>query len=144
MKGKLQQFSVKLLASTLAVIMSIPANAFAMVGDNSNTYTENTSVMGIQAPEETKEDQVQKALLKSELGTDESNDYIIKKSASLSKTTGQIDYIIKIINKTPEKESSDKQTTTFAITQNTDLLDLKVEKVQALDANGNEEEINYT
>ena len=144
MKGKLQQFSVKLLASTLAVIMSIPANAFAMVGDNSNTYTENTSVMGIQAPEETKEDQAHTALLKSELGTDESNDYIIKKSASLSKTTGQIDYIIKIINKTPEKESSDKQTTTFAITQNTDLLDLKVEKVQALDANGNEEEINYT
>lgn len=144
MKGKLQQFSVKLLASTLAVIMSIPANAFAMVGDNSNTYTENTSVMGIQAPEETKEDQAHTALLKSELGTDESNDYIIKKSASLSKTTGQIDYIIKIINKTPEKESADKQTTTFAITQNTDLLDLKVEKVQALDANGNEEEINYT
>lgn len=144
MKGKLQKFSVKLLASMLAVIMSIPANAFAMVGDNSNTYTENTSVMGIQAPEETKEDQVQKALLKSELSTDESDDYIIEKSASLSKTTGQIDYIIKIINKTPEKESSDKQTTTFAITQNTDLLDLKVEKVQALDANGNEEEINYT
>ena len=144
MKGKLQKFSVKLLASMLAVIMSIPANAFAMVGDNSNTYTENTSVMGIQAPEETKEDQLQKALLKSELSTVESNDYIIKKSASLSKTTGQIDYIIKIINKTPEKESSDKQTTTFAITQNTDLLDLKVEKVQALDANGNEEEINYT
>ena len=86
MKGKLQQFSVKLLASTLAVIMSIPANAFAMVGDNSNTYTENTSVMGIQAPEETKEDQAHTALLKSELGTVESNDYIIKKSASLSKT----------------------------------------------------------
>ncbi|WP_262121718.1 SpaA isopeptide-forming pilin-related protein [Anaerococcus sp. Marseille-Q5996] len=144
MKGKLQEFSVKLLASTLAVMMSIPANAFAMVGDNSNTYTENTSVMGIQAPEETKEDQVHTALLKSELSTDESDDYIIEKSASLSKTTGQIDYIIKIINKTPEKESSDKQTTTFAITQNTDLLDLKVEKVQALDANGNEEEINYT
>ena len=144
MKGKLQKFSVKLLASMLAVIMSIPANAFAMVGDNSNTYTENTSVMGIQAPEETKEDQAQKALLKSELSTDESDDYIIEKSAYLSKTTGQIDYIIKIINKTPEKESSDKQTTTFAITQNTDLLDLKVEKVQALDANGNEEEINYT
>ena len=144
MKGKLQKFSVKLLASMLAVIMSIPANAFAMVGDNSNTYMENTSVMGIQAPEETKEDQVQKSLLKSELSTDESDDYIIEKSAYLSKTTGQIDYIIKIINKTPEKESSDKQTTTFAITQNTDLLDLKVEKVQALDANGNEEEINYT
>ena len=144
MKGKLQKFSVKLLASMLAVIMSIPANAFAMVGNISNTYTENTSVMGIQAPEETKEDQVQKSLLKSELSTDESDDYIIKKSAYLSKTTGQIDYIIKIINKTPEKESSDKQTTTFAITQNTDLLDLKVEKVQALDANGNEEEINYT
>ena len=144
MKGKLQKFSVKLLASMLAVIMSIPANAFAMVGDNSNTYTENTSVMGIQAAEETKDNNIQKALLKSELSTDESDDYIIEKSASLSKTTGQIDYIIKIINKTPEKESSDKQTTTFAITQNTDLLDLKVEKVQALDANGNEEEINYT
>ena len=144
MKGKLQKFSVKLLASMLAVIMSIPANAFAMVGDNSNTYTENTSVMGIQAPEETKDNNIQKALLKSELSTDESDDYIIEKSAYLSKTTGQIDYIIKIINKTPEKESSDKQTTTFAITQNTDLLDLKVEKVQALDANGNEEEINYT
>ena len=144
MKGKLQKFSVKLLASMLAVIMSIPANAFAMVGDNSNKYTENTSVMGIQAPEETKDNNIQKALLKSELSTDESDDYIIEKSAYLSKTTGQIDYIIKIINKTPEKESSDKQTTTFAITQNTDLLDLKVEKVQALDANGNEEEINYT
>lgn len=127
----------------LAVIMSIPANAFAMVGDNSNTYTENTSVMGIQAPEETKEDQVQKALLKSELSTDESDDYIIEKSATLSKTTGQIDY--KILVKSKKSDDKDKnQTAIFAITQNTDLKDLKVEKVQELSADGTGKDAEYT
>lgn len=146
MKSKLQQFSVKLLATTLAVIMSIPANAFASSQTDSKTYSEDTSVMGIQETDnkETDTNESEPSLIKSEVSTEETDQYIIEKSAALSKATGQLDYKIVVKTKNPEKESTENQATTFGITENTDLKDIKIKKVQGLNADGNETDIKYT
>lgn len=146
MKNKLQQFIVKLLAATLAIIMAVPTNVFAMKQRKSNIYTAATSVMGIQEKDTSKEEteNTDSSLIKSAVSTEETTDYIIEKSASLSKTTGQVDYKIVVKTKDPSKEFTENQTTTFAITENTDLKDLKVEKVQALDANSKETDLKYT
>lgn len=140
MKNKLQQFIVKLLAATLAIIMAVPTNVFAMSQRKSNTYTAATSVMGIQTQDDTPEEvaNTETSLLKSAVSTAESTDYILEKSANLSQTTGQVTYKIAVKTKDPSKEFTENQTTTFGITENTDLNELKVEKVQALDANGKE------
>ncbi|WP_394012210.1 SpaA isopeptide-forming pilin-related protein [Anaerococcus cruorum] len=146
MKNKLQQFIVKLLAATLAIIMAVPTNVFAMSQRKSNAYTAATSVMGIQTKDDTPEEvaETETILLKSAVSTEETTDYIIEKSASLSKTTGQVDYKIVVKTKDPSKEFTENQTTTFAITENTDTKDLKLENAQALDANGSETDLKYT
>ncbi|MDU5229128.1 MAG: hypothetical protein E6175_01960 [Anaerococcus sp.] len=56
MKNRLQQFSVKLLAATLAIILAIPTNVFAMKQSKSNIYTAATSVMGAQEKDTSKEE----------------------------------------------------------------------------------------
>lgn len=146
MKNKLQQFIVKLLAATLAIIMAVPTNVFAMSQRKSNTYTAATSVMGVQTQDDTPEEvaNTETSLLKSSVSTEESTDYILEKSASLSKTTGKLDYKILVKTKDPSQEFTENQTTTFGITENTDLKDLKVEKVQALDADGKEIDVKNT
>ena len=48
MNNKFQQFSVKLLASTLAVIMAVPIDAFAMKQKQDRSYAASTSVMDSQ------------------------------------------------------------------------------------------------
>lgn len=146
MKNKLQQFIVKLLAATLAIIMAVPTNVFAMSQRKSNTYTAATSVMGVQTQDDTPEEvaNAETSLLKSAVSTEESTDYILEKSASLSKTTGKIDYKILVKTKDPSKEFTENQTTTFGITENTDTKDLKLENVQVLDANGSETDSKYT
>lgn len=146
MKNKLQQFIVKLLAATLAIIMAVPTNVFAMSQRKSNTYTAATSVMGIQPKDDAPETETSQEtnLLKSAVSTEETTDYIIEKSANLSQTTGQVTYKIAVKTKDPSKEFTENQTTTFGITENTDLKDLKVEKVQALDANGKEIDVKNT
>lgn len=146
MKNKLQQFIVKLLAATLAIIMAVPTNVFAMSQRKSNTYTAATSVMGIQPKDDAPETETSQEtnLLKSAVSTEETTDYIIEKSANLSQTTGQVTYKIAVKTKDPSQEFTENQTTTFGITENTDLKDLKVEKVQALDADGKEIDVKNT
>lgn len=146
MKNKLQQFIVKLLAATLAIIMAVPTNVFAMSQRKSNTYTAATSVMGIQPKDDAPETETSQEtnLLKSAVSTEETTDYIIEKSANLSQTIGQVTYKIAVKTKDPSQEFKEDQTTTFGITENTDLKDLKVEKVQALDADGKEIDVKNT
>lgn len=146
MKNKLQQFIVKLLAATLAIIMAVPTNVFAMSQRKSNTYTAATSVMGIQPKDDAPETETSQEtnLLKSAVSTEETTNYIIEKSANLSQTIGQVTYKIAVKTKDPSKEFTENQTTTFGITENTDLTDLKVEKVQALDADGKEIDVKST
>lgn len=145
MNNKFQQFSVKLLASTLAVIMAVPIDAFAMKQKQYRSYAASTSVMDSQEiKNDTPRQTDQPSLLKSEISTEERDHYIIEKSATLSKATGQVDYKIVVKAKDPNKESTKEETTTFAITENTDQEDLNLEKVSGLDQDGRESEVEYT
>ncbi|MDU4026397.1 MAG: SpaA isopeptide-forming pilin-related protein [Anaerococcus sp.] len=145
MNNKFQQFSVKLLASTLAVIMAVPIDAFAMKQKQDRSYAASTSVMDSQEIKNDISRQTdQPSLLKSEISTEERDHYIIEKSATLSKATGQVDYKIVVKAKDPSKESTKEETTTFAITENTDQEDLNLEKVSGLDQDGRESEVKYT
>lgn len=145
MNNKFQQFSVKLLASTLAVIMAVPIDAFAMKQKQDRSYAASTSVMDSQEiKNDTPRQTDQPSLLKSEISTEERDHYIIEKSATLSKATGQVDYKIVVKAKDPNKESTKEETTTFAITENTDQEDLNLEKVSGLDQDGKESEVKYT
>ena len=145
MNNKFQQFSVKLLASTLAVIMAVPIDAFAMKQKQDRSYAASTSVMNSQEiKNDTPRQTDQPSLLKSEISTEERDHCIIEKSATLSKATGQVDYKIVVKAKDPSKESTKEETTTFAITENTDQEDLNLEKVSGLDQDGRESEVKYT
>ena len=145
MNNKFQQFSVKLLASTLAVIMAVPIDAFAMKQKQDRSYAASTSVMDSQEiKNDTPRQTDQPSLLKSEISTEERDHYIIEKSATLSKATGQVDYKIVVKAKDPSKESTKEETTTFAITENTDQEYLNLEKVSGLDQDGRESEVKYT
>ena len=150
MKGKLNNYLLKLFSLVLAFILVFPTEIFAMaMDDKASTYNASTSIMGLatqtQNPEEnsTESTDEKQTLIKSEISTDETNEYLIEKSATLSKTTGQIDY--KILVKSKKSDDKDKnQTAIFAITQNTELKDLRVEKVQELSADGTEKDAEYT
>ena len=150
MKGKLNNYLLKLSSLVLAFILVFPTEIFAMaMDDKASTYNASTSIMGLatqtQNPEEnsTESTEEKQTLIKSEISTDETDEYLIEKSATLSKTTGQIDY--KILVKSKKSDDKDKnQTAIFAITQNTDLKDLRVEKVQELSADGTEKDAEYT
>ncbi|WP_262121720.1 collagen binding domain-containing protein [Anaerococcus sp. Marseille-Q5996] len=150
MKGKLNNYLLKLSSLVLAFILVFPTEIFAMaMDDKASTYNASTSIMGLatqtQNPEENSTESTgeKQTLIKSEISIDETDEYLIEKSASLSKTTGQIDY--KILVKSKKSDDKDKnQTAIFAITQNTDLKDLKVEKVQELSADGTEEDAEYS
>lgn len=145
MKNKLQQFIVKLLAATLAIILAVPTNVFAMKQSKSNIYTAATSVMGVQEKDTSKEEteNTDSSLIKSAVSQEETTDYIIEKSATLSKTTGQVDYKIVVKTKDPSKEFTENQITTFGITENTDDEKLSVDDVKVLDADGNETDIKF-
>ena len=150
MKGKFNNYLLKLSSLVLAFILVFPTEIFAMaMEDKSSTYNASTSIMGLatqtQNPEEnsTESTEEKQTLIKSEISTDETDEYLIEKSATLSKTTGQIDY--KILVKSKKSDDKDKnQTAIFAITQNTDLKDLRVERVQELSADGTEKDAEYT
>ena len=150
MKGKLNNYLLKLFSLVLAFILVFPTEIFAMaMDDKASTYNASTSIMGLatqtQNPEEnsTESTEEKQTLIKSEISTDETDEYLIEKSATLSTTTGQIDY--KILVKSKKSDDKDKnQTAIFAITQNTDLKDLRVEKVQELSADGTEKDAEYT
>lgn len=88
-----------------------------------------------------KEKEQKSETLKSEVSIDKTKEFTIEKSANLSKSTGKIDY--RILVKTENADLNGKQVANFSINQNTDLVDLKVEKVTAIDDN-KESEIKYS
>ena len=152
MKGKLNKYLVKLLSLALAFILVFPTEIFAMTLDDSkaNAYKPSESVMGLasnlgSATDQKKEkDDDKRNLIKSDLSQEETDTYIIEKSAVLSKITGQIDYKIVLKAKNPNESTQGNQIASFAITENTDLKDLKLEKVEAQDTEGTEKDIKYT
>jgi len=152
MKGKLNKYLVKLLSLALAFILVFPTEIFAMTLNDSkaNAYKPSKSVMGLASnlgsstDQKKEKDDDKRNLIKSDLSQEETDTYIIEKSAVLSKITGQIDYKIVLKAKNPNESTQGNQIASFAITENTDLKDLKLEKVEELDTEGTEKDIKYT
>ena len=143
MRKKLQNFMIKAFSLCLAFILVFPTNLFAMGLDNTKTkkYSATASIMGLAPNDESDEVNTDASLLETEVSTKETDQYLIEKSASLSKTTGQIDFRIKVNAK--DKRAADKILASFAISQNTDLKDLKLEKVCQIHTDHSQEEIKY-
>ena len=148
MGKNLKNYLVKVFSLVLAFILVFPTELFAMAMNDTkgSKYTAATSVMGLaenQEGEEVLDDTANQGLIKSETSTDETEDYIIEKSANLSKTTGQIDYKIVVKAKTEDTKADQNLLVTFGINKNTDLRELKVEKLTALHTDKTESEIKY-
>ena len=146
MRKKLQNFMIKAFSLCLAFILVFPTNLFAMGLDNTKTrkYKASASIMGLAQADTTGQNDnevTDQTLLETEITKKETDEYLIEKSARLSKTTGQIDYQIKVIAK--DKKPADKISASFAISQNTDLKDLKLEKVCQIHTDHSQEEIKY-
>ena len=136
---KLHNFLIKAFSMCLAFILVFPTNLFAMGLDNTKYYTATASVMGLATNDDSGKENTDQTLLETDVSSTETGKYIIEKSAILSKTTGKVDFMIKVFAK--EKSYEDTLTASFAISENTDLKDLKVERVSRIDKT--EEEIKY-
>ena len=149
MKSKAKNLLVKLTSLVLAVFLVLPSQVRAadLLRKDSRKYTANSSIMGLAtqtSPDDSKESPGEKAdrqtLLKANQATDKTDAYTIEKSATLSKTTKEITYQFIIKSKTPSIESDKKENiyAIFALNNNTDLTDIKVDKVTSLDDSGKE------
>ena len=144
MKRNIKNFMIKAFSMCLAFILVFPTNLFAMSLDNTKYYKASASIMGLAQTDTTSQDDnevTDQTLLETEITKKETDKYLIEKYARLSKTTGRIEYIIKVHPK--DKKAEGKVTTSFAISKNTDLEDLKIEKVSQVHSDNAQTEINY-
>ena len=146
MKRNIKNFMIKAFSMCLAFILVFPTNLFAMSLDNTKTrkYKASASIMGLAQTDTTSQNDnevTDQTLLETEITSKETDRYLIEKYARLSKTTGQIEYLIKVHPK--DEESKDKITTSFAISKNTDLKDLKIEKISQIHSDNSQAEIKY-
>ena len=146
MKRNIKNFLVKAFSMCLAFILVFPTNLFAMGLDNTKTrkYKASASIMGLAQTDTTSQNDnevTDQTLLETEITRKETDKYLIEKYAKLSKTTGIIEYIIKVQAK--DKKAEDKVTTSFAISKNTDLKDLKIEKISQVHSDKTQTEIKY-
>ena len=146
MRRNFKNYLIKVFSFVLAFILVFPTELFAMATSDtkSNEYNESSSLMGLaenQESEKVEDSIANQNLLKSDTTINENDDYIIEKYASLSKTTGQIDY--KIVFRNKNKNNDQKQIASFALAKSTDLKDLKIEKVTQVDQEEKETEIKY-
>ena len=154
MKSKAKNLLVKLTSLVLAVFLVLPSQVWAadLLKKDSRKYTANSSIMGLAtqtSPDDSKESLAEEAdrqtLLKAKQATDQMDAYTIEKSATLSKTTKEIKYQYIIKSKAPSIESEKKENiyAIFALNNNTDLTDIKVDKVTTLDESGKEIKATY-
>ena len=146
MKRNIKNFMVKAFSMCLAFILVFPTNLFAMGLDNTKTrkYKASASIMGLAQSASTSQNDnevTDQTLLETEITKKETDKYLIEKYAKLSKTTGRIEYIIKVQAK--DKKAEGKFTTSFAISKNSDLEDLKLEKISQVHSNKTQTEIKY-
>ena len=154
MKSNIRNFLLKLNSLILALFLVFPSQIWASdaLTKKDKSYNESSSIMGLQEDLDTDEDSgpIDKAnastLIKSEPTFDESADYIIEKSASLSKTTSTITYKLIFKAKNPDQENEAKNFVfaNFATNTNTDQSELKVDKVNVLSESGMEEESEFS
>ena len=146
MKKNIKNFLVKAFSMCLAFILVFPTNLFAIGLDNTETkkYSATASIMGLaqnDTTSQTGDGATDQTLLETEITSQETDKYLIEKYARLSKTTGQIEYKIKVFAK--DKTADDKLTASFAISENTDLEDLKIEKISQLHSDNSQSEIKH-
>ena len=144
MKRNIKNFLIKAFSMCLAFILVFPTNLFAMGLDNAKYYKASASIMGLAQTDTTSQNDnevTDQTLLETEITKKETDKYLIEKYARLSKTTGQIEYMIKVHPK--DKKAEDKVTTSFAISKNTDLKDLKIEKINQVHSDKTQTEIKY-
>ena len=144
MKRNIKNFLIKAFSMCLAFILVFPTNLFAMGLDNTKYYKASASIMGLAQTDTTSQNDnevTDQTLLETEITKKETDKYLIEKYAKLSKTTGRIEYIIKVHPK--DKKAEGKVTTSFAISKNTDLEDLKIEKVSQVHSDNAQTEIKY-
>ena len=82
MKGKLNNYLLKLSSLVLAFILVFPTEIFAIaMDDKASTYNASTSIMGLatqtQNPEENSTESTgeKQTLIKSDISTDETDEY---------------------------------------------------------------------
>ena len=146
MKNYLKNLFLKVTSLVLVLFLTLPSQIFAsaITSRDDKTYDGNKSIMGLAGLPMTSNDDLTETsiektqVLSSDRSIEETNDFFIEKSASISKTTGLISYKIAVTNK---EKASDNQSLVFAI--NSNLSDMKVDKVTALGDDGQEREISY-
>lgn len=152
MRKRIRQAMVKLLALVLVLILTFPSEIVAqsLNGEQREIYTKDSSLMGVNEKDEDpnsrdKSAQNEKTLLQSNILKENLEKLDIKKSVSLSKTTGEIIYKILIKNKENNKEEKlGNLQTIFALNKNSKQNDLHIQKITSFDENGNEVEIDAT
>ena len=151
MKGNFRNRLVKILSIVLAFVLVFPTEIFAMdtKDKKSHNYQDSKSIMGVATTAnnnflDKKEVVEEDKQLKSESSKDETKDFSIEKTANLSKKTGRIEYKIVVDTKDLDKDAPRKQEANFAINNNTDLKDLKIEKVTSIDDDSKETDVKYT
>ena len=135
------------MSLVLVLFLTLPSQIFAsaITSRDDKAYNGNKSIMGLAGLSMTSDDDLtdkpieNNQVLASDKSTRETDDFLIEKSASISKTTGLITYKIAVTNK--GKTSHNNQNLVFAT--NSNLSDLKVDKVTAISDDGLEREISY-
>ena len=150
MKVIIKNYLTKVLAIVLTVILAIPNQIFAAAANNYSTESTNQAESIIRTDQDTQSPNIEsqaiggeKTTLVSDITSNEVEDYTIEKSASLSKTTGQIKYKVLIKAKDKSVAIDKVLLTTFGINKNTDLRDLKVDEVKELHTDKSESKIKY-
>ena len=147
MKNYIKNLFLKVMSLVLVLFLTLPSQIFAstITTRDDKAYNGNKSIMGLAGLSMTSDDDVtdkpieNNQVLASDKSTRETDDFLIEKSAGISKTTGLITYKIALTNKA--KTSHNNQSLVFAT--NSNLSDLKVDKVTAISNNGHEREIAY-
>ena len=135
------------MSLVLVLFLTLPSQIFAsaITSRDDKAYNGNKSIMGLAGLSMTSDDDLtdkpieNNQVLVSDKSTRETDGFLIEKSASISKTTGLITYKIALTNKA--KTSHNNQSLVFAT--NSNLSDLKVDKVTAISEDGLEREISY-
>ena len=142
MKNYIKNLFLKVMSLVLVLFLTLPSQIFAsaITTRDDKAYDGNKSIMGLAGLSMTSDDDLtdkpieNNQVLASDKSTRETDDFLIEKSASISKTTGLITYKIAVTNK--GKTSHNNQSLVFAT--NSNLSDLKVDKVTAISNNGHE------
>ena len=151
MKDNYKNILAKIFSLVIALILVFPTELFAasLNPAKASKYNVSTSIMelatssGDVAKDRKVTDENKTTLIKSDQSIDETDDYIIEKYATLSKTTGLIDYKVIVRSKNKSENVDQELTATFAVANSTDLAELKVDKVTELDEDNKETDLKY-